>query len=192
MTEHAAADWRHKASCRNDPEPDNWFASAPNNRRALDAKAVCLRCPVRRDCGDEAIGLETRGGIVAAFHTAFEDEWEALRKFVGGESTTPTRTRKNARRTTTCAECGNAFVTKRPGPRCPQCVQGLTPAGPSRKRLRELHGLGMTWPQLGELLEMRPNSVQTIANDFKRPYVMRDTEAKIFAIVPTATAVKVA
>ncbi len=190
MTEHATSDWRHKASCRNDPDLDCWFASAPNNTRAQYAKAVCGRCPVRLDCADEAFAESVRGGIIAGFHTEFQDEWDALCEWLGRVGASPAR--QSARRTATCSQCGKAFVTKQSeATRCGPCKQGLVDAGPSKKRLHELRALGLKWRELGELLGMRENSVQTIV-DPKRPYVLRETEAKIFAIAPTASAVKVA
>ncbi|MFJ1868712.1 WhiB family transcriptional regulator [Streptomyces sp. NPDC088097] len=45
-------DWRHEAACRAE-DPDLFFAIGTNGPALLqieEAKAVCRRCPVLRDC----------------------------------------------------------------------------------------------------------------------------------------------
>lgn len=55
-------DWRHEAACCNEPT-DLFFpvgSTGPALLQIREAKAVCRRCPVVRECGEWA--LETRQG----------------------------------------------------------------------------------------------------------------------------------
>jgi WhiB family redox-sensing transcriptional regulator len=67
--------WRSAALCGADPDP--WFPEEvrPQSAKQLAiaaAKAACRRCPVRRQCGVEALRLETgqpaemRAGVFGA------------------------------------------------------------------------------------------------------------------------------
>jgi hypothetical protein len=50
-------DWRLRAACRDHPlGADAWFADEPDLR--AQARAVCLRCPVRGDCLASAMAAE--------------------------------------------------------------------------------------------------------------------------------------
>ena len=61
-------DWRARAACRG-LDPEMFFSSddLPNKQDRIDreaaAKAVCARCPVRRECLDYAIAAGERYGI---------------------------------------------------------------------------------------------------------------------------------
>jgi WhiB family redox-sensing transcriptional regulator len=60
---HAAvadADWRDAALCAQ-ADPDLWFP--PKGRVAREAKRICLGCPVRRQCLEEALALGETDGI---------------------------------------------------------------------------------------------------------------------------------
>ena len=47
MTVH---NWRLRAACR-DHDPEMWFSTG---KQGDEAKAICHRCPVQRECGDYA------------------------------------------------------------------------------------------------------------------------------------------
>lgn len=54
---HGINDWRDRAACR-DEDPELFFPVSdvgPGARQATEAKAVCGRCPVRRECLDYAL-----------------------------------------------------------------------------------------------------------------------------------------
>lgn len=49
------SDWKPSAACRNE-DPDLFFAEGRGSRGQVQAaQAVCLRCPVRRECGEDAL-----------------------------------------------------------------------------------------------------------------------------------------
>lgn len=77
MTEHAIPSWRHKAACR-DEDPELFFPLP--SASAVDARKVCKRCPVRRDCG-EAANRAGDSGVRAAFR--LPEERDKLRKYLG-------------------------------------------------------------------------------------------------------------
>jgi len=58
MGEH---DWQDDAACRNDGDPDAWFAGPGESQRQAHAVEVCLGCPVRARCLEEALTLGLAG-----------------------------------------------------------------------------------------------------------------------------------
>lgn len=63
--------WWRLAACRNLPLEvvDDLFFAKPNaNSKHKKAKAICRGCPVRRDCFDEAVRLDTDGVFGGATH----------------------------------------------------------------------------------------------------------------------------
>ena len=68
-------DWRHKAICR-DEDPELFFPvgnSGPALSQIAQAKLVCNRCPVARQCLSWAIESGVWGGMA-------EDERRALKR----------------------------------------------------------------------------------------------------------------
>jgi WhiB family redox-sensing transcriptional regulator len=58
------AAWREQAACRPQAtgvSPNEWFLS--NEKKALNAKAVCATCPVQAACLDYAINTEQPWGV---------------------------------------------------------------------------------------------------------------------------------
>lgn len=53
-------DWQARAACRNDPDPDAWFAGRGEDARRQRAVRVCLGCPVRNECLAYALDREAR------------------------------------------------------------------------------------------------------------------------------------
>lgn len=54
---HNTTDWRDRAACR-DEDPELFFPVSdvgPGARQTAEAKTVCGRCPVRRECLDFAL-----------------------------------------------------------------------------------------------------------------------------------------
>lgn len=57
-------DWRNSAACLG-VDPDLWFPLGRAPDQEVQAKAICARCPVQRQCLDEAMETETlRAGKV--------------------------------------------------------------------------------------------------------------------------------
>ena len=68
-------DWVDDAACARDYFPDMWF---PNpHARGLDAKIVCLGCPVRGECLAYALAHKELAGIWGG---RTENEREAIRR----------------------------------------------------------------------------------------------------------------
>lgn len=58
-------DWRHRAGCR-DVDPELFFPLGTKESAATQterAKAVCARCPVKRDCLDFALVTHLKEGV---------------------------------------------------------------------------------------------------------------------------------
>jgi WhiB family transcriptional regulator, redox-sensing transcriptional regulator len=72
-------DWRHKAECRTE-DPELFFpigTSGPALAQIAEAKAVCRRCPVRRECLAWALASGQDAGIWGGLT---EDERRALKR----------------------------------------------------------------------------------------------------------------
>ncbi|MFF2657324.1 WhiB family transcriptional regulator [Kitasatospora sp. NPDC058032] len=54
--------WRLKAACAAHPKPDAWFAP-PRAAAHHQALALCRRCPVRRECLEDAVECHVTDGI---------------------------------------------------------------------------------------------------------------------------------
>ena len=55
--------WRDSAACRDDPDPDAWFAEARDKTRLGHALAVCRVCPVRAQCLEFALARRQQYGV---------------------------------------------------------------------------------------------------------------------------------
>ncbi|MFD3531374.1 WhiB family transcriptional regulator [Streptomyces sp. NPDC058664] len=85
-------DWRIKAVCREEEDPDLFFpvgSTGPASLQAQEAKTVCRRCPVRRQC--LAWAMEERqdfgvwGGLDEAERRALRRRTARAALIVGGE-----------------------------------------------------------------------------------------------------------
>jgi WhiB family transcriptional regulator, redox-sensing transcriptional regulator len=84
-------DWRHKALCRDEPDPDLFFPvgnSGPALLQIAEAKTVCRRCPVVSECLAWALESGQDAGVWGAMS---EDERRALKR-----RNARTRARSNA------------------------------------------------------------------------------------------------
>lgn len=65
----ATFDWRHRASCRTDVDPEVFFPVSTKPAFAQEALAICAACPVREECLsmalDEGIDEGIWGGVTA-------------------------------------------------------------------------------------------------------------------------------
>jgi WhiB family redox-sensing transcriptional regulator len=69
--------WRNSAACR-DHDPELWFADPSNDGDTEYAKAVCDGCPVRRLCGDYALGQP--GSIAGVWGGLTESERRSIKR----------------------------------------------------------------------------------------------------------------
>lgn len=72
-------DWRHRAACR-DEDPELFFPvgnSGPALLQIADAKVVCRRCPVAKECLNWALESGQDAGVWGGMS---EDERRALRR----------------------------------------------------------------------------------------------------------------
>lgn len=60
------APWRRRAACR-DEDINLFFADRGDSATVRKAKAICARCPVRRQCLDSAITNNEMSGIWGGF-----------------------------------------------------------------------------------------------------------------------------
>lgn len=70
-TSHHGDDWRERGLCRDD-DPEKWFptgTTGPAQQQAEEAKTICRRCPVQKECLD--VGIDTAYGIWGGYD---EDE----------------------------------------------------------------------------------------------------------------------
>jgi WhiB family redox-sensing transcriptional regulator len=124
-------DWRNRAACRNDPDPNLWFpvgVSGPAVLQAAEAKTVCRRCPTMSVCLAYALDNNIEFGIYGGMT---EQERAALKR-------RQTRTRQRAKTTT-------PKPAEETTPREPARVDGLLVAAPGTvvDRLYQEH----TWGQ---------------------------------------------
>jgi len=55
--------WMDHGLCRDDPDPDLWFATDAQTASRAAAVAVCNLCPVKAECIDLAIRSRAEFGI---------------------------------------------------------------------------------------------------------------------------------
>ncbi|MFJ1461789.1 WhiB family transcriptional regulator [Nocardia sp. N2S4-5] len=131
------AEWRLRAKCRGHAEPDLWFPHHRTDGAAQRAIFICRsKCPVRRECGEAAADGHERHAIVAGFFAANAEDWRALHRWLGRP--VPGTTASGGFREITCADCGRTFGSWRAATKCPNCQQGLVPAGPVWQQIEVL------------------------------------------------------
>lgn len=84
-------DWRHRATCRDEPDADLFFPvgnKGPALLQAAEAKSICRRCPVVSDCLEWALETNQEFGVSGGMD---EDERRALKR-----RNARTRARSNA------------------------------------------------------------------------------------------------
>ena len=84
-------DWRHRAICRDEDDPDLFFpvgSTGPALLQIAEAKTVCRRCPVVSRCLEWALETNQEFGVSGGMD---EDERRALKR-----RNARTRARSNA------------------------------------------------------------------------------------------------
>ncbi|MCC3311486.1 WhiB family transcriptional regulator [Nocardia africana] len=177
------ADWQLQALCRADPEPETFYPEPSNKRRVLDAKALCVVCPVRRDCAEDAADRLERFGIHGGFLTDDPGEWERLHTYIGRPVPPKRRTAPHA---VVCSQCGTEFVARVPAlTKCGPCTQGLVPAGPTVARVKQLRDAGWTFAQIASAASCM--NTGTVAGLLRpdRKWVTPTTAERVLAIEVT-------
>ncbi|PSR63959.1 MULTISPECIES: WhiB family transcriptional regulator [Nocardia] len=173
------AEWRQDALCRADPDPDVFYPDPSDQSRALDAKALCVVCPVRRACAEDAADRHERFGIHGGFRTDDPDEWERLHVYIG-RPVPPRRTPEQ--QAVRCSQCGTEFVAREPDvDQCGPCKRGLVPAEPSIARVRELRDAGWKFGEIAAAAGVSYSTVQSLPRP-GREWVSADAEKRILSI----------
>ncbi|MDX3342719.1 WhiB family transcriptional regulator [Streptomyces sp. ME02-6979.5a] len=80
-----ATDWRHSAVCAESKDPELFFpvgTTGPALLQIMEAKALCITCPVQPDCLDWALGNDEQTGVWGGL---CEDERRRARKTAAGK-----------------------------------------------------------------------------------------------------------
>jgi hypothetical protein len=165
--------WRLRSTCQDYP-PDQWF---PERGGGEAAKKICINeCPVRRECGQEAIELDERWAIAAGFRCSDSGQRNELRLWLGLPPL--------AADVRTCKNCFARFETRRPISICPGCRQSVD-AGPVRQHLAALKAANVTYRQAAELAGVSPSLIKgLIHGSGGHPWrnIARDNAVRILAI----------
>ncbi len=127
ITEAAPAvdTWRNRAACRFE-DPEAWFPLPSQDNQ--DAKDTCLGCPVRYECGKDAVRNRDRHGIRAGF--LLPTQSRSLRRYLaaaessGAAELLTDHQESAAERPQVCRECGKEFFTTRRRQVCWACGRG--------------------------------------------------------------------
>ncbi len=132
--------WDEKAACRTPGvDPDVWHPDRSDKKGILYAKAFCIKCPVRRECGAAALEAKEKFGIRGGY--LLETEQPALRKYLDA-ATEPARR---------CLDCGSDLPDSRRGvQRCGPCIRGLVDAAQAQDHARRLRAAGWTWARISQ------------------------------------------
>ncbi|MBF5002379.1 WhiB family transcriptional regulator [Nocardia sp. BSTN01] len=173
------ADWKAQALCGSDPDPDVFYPDPSDRARILEAKALCVVCPVRRACGDAAADGHERHGIHGGYLADDPDEWAQLHSFLGR----PAPARKRATpKPAVCSQCGREFVPRVPeATKCSPCNQGLVAAGPTIARVKALRDADWTFAAISQASGVSYTAVQSVLKP-GRGRVAADTEQRILAV----------
>ncbi|MFE7799060.1 WhiB family transcriptional regulator [Nocardia sp. NPDC057440] len=141
------ADWKTKAACRNHPCPDLWF---PDTNGGTYAEQICKACPVRRQCGEDAVKRDERYAIVAGFRCSASDQRDELRVWLGLPG--------HGGNTKACRDCGQAFETKRPNALCPAC-RDCVDTEPVRRWVEVLRAAGMQIKEIAAAADVATSTI---------------------------------
>lgn len=169
------AEWLTKAACK-ETTPTIWFPASSGDR-CVKAKGICLRCPVRRACGQEAADTNERHAVRAGFRCSDPDERAALREWLG---MTPA-----ASHTRACNRCGAQFQTRNGRHlACPGC-RAFVPADTCRLHIRRLNAAGVSYRRIAQDAQVAVRTITTIAADPARTgrrCIRRDIAHRILTV----------
>lgn len=161
-------DWRLEAACHGQ-ELGRWIPSGSGVDE--DAKRICRNhCPVRSDCGWDAIRCEEEWSLAAGFDTRDFDERNNLRKFLG----LPLVPKKK------CTGCGEPFDGR--VALCKDCRRQV-PKGRTVEHVAELREAGHTLEAIADLAGLPTATLKTVVHGKYRA-VSFDTARRIAAVKP--------
>lgn len=118
--------WHNRAACRFE-DPEAWFPLPSQDNQ--DAKNICLGCPVRYDCGADAVRNRDRHGIRAGF--LLPTQSRSLRRYLAAAESDRAAAElladhpeSAAERPRVCGKCGEEFYTTRRRQMCWACGGG--------------------------------------------------------------------
>lgn len=167
------SEWKLKAACHNHPNPQWWFPTERGDH-AIDAKAVCVTCPVRRECGEDAVNTDERFAVMGGYRCSDVKERTALRKWLGHDIV----------RTLTCIRCGVEFETTQRFKRCLEC-RGLVSIEPVREHIRALRAANVTNIEISGMAGVDEGTVSKLLNghpQYEWLHCSREVADKILAI----------
>lgn len=168
--------WDKRAACRTlDVDPDVWYPDRSDKQGILDAKAFCIKCPVRRECGAAALAAGEKFGIRGGYY--LETEQKALEKFLNTVAEPPRR----------CLDCGSDLPDSRRGvQRCGACIRGLVDAARAHEHARRLRAAGWTWVRISEEAGLEYETTRCV---FKHKRITVATERALLAVgIPAGVA----
>lgn len=167
------SEWKLNAACRAHHSPEWWFPDKVDDN-AIDAKSVCVVCPVRRECGEQALAQGEKWAVMGGYRCSVESDRAALRRWLG----------KTALLTRVCTGCNTEFETWQRHKRCPSC-RGLVSIEPAQAHLRELHDIGLTYVAISAMSGVPIGTVLKLANghpQYEWRHCQRQIADKILAV----------
>ncbi|MRH86041.1 hypothetical protein GFY24_00930 [Nocardia sp. SYP-A9097] len=190
--------WHQSAACGQHKNPELWNA-AVNSEDALEAKRICVSCPVCRACAFDAVRQGERRGIHGGFHLPTDAERRAMHAWLGidppktgrkieADQPAPAPAVVAGAVMMTCG-CGTQFesesgrtVSKRGKLlRCYMCRNDLVPVGQVQPRVREVFEETGEYRATARQLGIGPEHVRNILVADKK-YVKRSTAETILGI----------
>ncbi|MGW4718311.1 WhiB family transcriptional regulator [Nocardia sp. NPDC004260] len=169
-------------ACAGAPNPELWWSS---NKDDIDeARAICVGCPVRKQCATVAVRTDLLEGIWGGYDFSSIKQYRAAAKLAGLE---PSRRRRRKKQERDCTKCGAQFTTQQDDEQCVACRQGLVDPGPTREHILALRET-MTWSEISARSGVSTASLGDLING-RSKHVTAQTEARIRALpVPATTA----
>lgn len=185
MSERIDHLWTDRARCL-DYDPEMWFPvgngpTSPDAKRAADAAAICVTCPVRVQCARHALNQGRVYGIWAGYRIDPErraDPKRPLRDYLkrAGESV------ELGPASVVCAQCGDTYVphSARTKSVCRFCIDDLVDSDDARAHIITL-SRDLPFTVIGEQAGTDRYTISEIARG-KRPRIKTALSARILAL----------
>lgn len=167
--------WRDRAACLG-ADPELWF---PVNGAAGagPAKEICVqKCPVRMECGKNAVALGLRDGVHAGFH--LPEQRSSLRRYTGADTKVSMQRR--------CESCDAVMETRIAVRLCGKCRTAQPRQGFSTEEVREhLTSLAVSPYRLAEVSGVGRTTIREILAGDRKTAAPATLEA-LLALTPEA------
>lgn len=166
-------DTSRKPACSRSMDPELWFPVSRDEDTTV-ARAACLRCPVRWECGRYALETGQMDGIWAGYWVKYERAALA-RQLPEIAAPVPAGV---------CVDCGADYEpTGSDVGQCYGCVRGMVLAAPARTHVRQLQAAGLNYPQISARSGVPKGTLSSLMNKAKvTVYTARDTAEAIMAV----------